>query len=64
MGPTGPMGFPWEWECSSPFRENGKKTGMIEWEWKGMGILLHLKIPIYLVMLNIFAMSCYLLCGM
>ena len=31
---------------------------MIEWE--GMGILLYLKIPICFVMLNNFAMSCYL----
>ena len=38
----------------------GKRTGMIEWEWKGMGILLYVKIPRYLVMLNNFAMFCHL----
>ena len=37
---------------------------MIEWEWEGIGILLYLKISIYIVMLNNFAMSCYLLSGL
>jgi len=48
----------------SPFRGDGKRAGMTEWEWKGMGIMLYLKILIHLVMFNISAMSCYLLSGL
>ena len=46
--PMGPIGFP----CA--IHGNGKKNGIIEWGWEGMGLLLYLK-------LNNLSIKCYLL---
>jgi len=65
MGPTGPMKFPCECECISPFRGNGKngndRVGMGR---NGNFALLENSYIIYLVIFNNCAMTGYLLSGL